>query len=422
MTSANETNRRTFFQSVAATAVAGPLLSRAAWAQALPRPEDPAYWGKVRDQFMLARDKVFFNNGTIGAMPKVVFERTVEHLRKMATDVAEWDYSGTDWIGGYSDYKDIRAKAAKLVNADLKELAFTENVTCANSYVAAGLQLEKGCEILTSNQEHPGGESPWLNAAKRYDATVVKVNLPKPVHDPEEVINLVRMGITPRTKVLFLSHVITSAGAILPVKQICADARERGIFTVIDGAQAVGHIPVDVHDIGCDAYVGCFHKWMLAPAGTGFLYVRREREKEVWSTLCSGNWANHDDDGYRFSQRGTGCLSLTMGLDAALDFHNELGPKRVTDRIKYLGDYLRAGLRKIPSVIVYTPNESTMNAGITVYEVPGLVGRQLQNEFWTRGKLRPRGSGNGVRHCTHIFNSPEEIDRALAIVRTLAKA
>ena len=402
--------------------MAAPLLSRAAWAQALPRPDDPAYWNKVRDQFMLARDKVFFNNGTIGAMPKVVFDRTVEHLRKMATDIADWDYNGPDWIGGYSDYKDIRVKAAKLLNADVKELAFTENVTCANSYVAAGLELEKGCEILTSNQEHPGGESPWLNAAKRRQGTVVKVELPKPVHDPEEVLNLIRMGITSRTKVIFLSHVITGAGAILPVKEICAEARERGIFTVIDGAQAFGHIPVDVHDIGCDAYVGCFHKWLLAPAGTGFLYVRSEREKEVWSTLCSGNWANHEDDGYRFTQRGTGCLSLTMGLDAALDFHAELGPRRVTDRIKHLGDSLRTGLRKIPGVILYTPAESTMAAGITVYEVPGLVGRQLQNEFWTRGRMRPRGSGNGVRHCTHIFNSPEEIDRALAVVRTLAKA
>jgi len=416
------TNRRDFFQSMAATAVVAPLFSRAAWAQALPKPDDPAYWSKVRDQFMLARDKVFFNNGTIGAMPKVVFDRTVEHLRKMATDVADWDYNGPDWIAGYSDYKNIRAKAAKLLNAGVKELAFTENVTCANSYVAAGLELEKGCEILMSNQEHPGGESPWLNAAKRSEATVVKLSFPKPIHDADEVLNMVRMGITSRTRVIFLSHVITGAGAILPIKQICAEARDRGIFTVIDGAQAFGHIPVDVHDLGCDAYVGCFHKWILAPAGTGFLYVRTEREKDVWSTLCSGNWANHDDDGYRFTQRGTGCLSLIMGLDAALDFHAELGPKRVTDRIKYLGDHLREGLRKTPGVILYTPSDPTMNAGITVYEVPGLVGRQLQNEFWTRGRMRPRGSGNGVRHCTHIFNSPEEIDRALAIVRTLAKA
>jgi selenocysteine lyase/cysteine desulfurase len=413
------TNRRGFFQSVAVSAVAAPLLSKVGSAQSLPKADDPAYWSKVRDQFMLARDKVFFNNGTIGAMPKVVFERTVEHLRKMATDVADWDYNGPDWIGGYSDYKEIRAKAAKLLNADLAELAFTENVTCANSYVAAGLELERGCDILTSNQEHPGGESPWLNAAKRHGGAVVKMELPKPIHSEDQVLDIVRKSITPRTKVLFLSHVITGAGAILPVKQICSEARQKGIFTVIDGAQAFGHIPVDVHDIGCDAYVGCFHKWLLAPAGTGFLYVRKERAKEVWSTLCSGNWANHDDDGYRFSQRGTGSLSLTLGLDAAMDFHTGIGPQRVYQRIKYLGDSLRAGLRKMPKVVVYSPDESKMCAGITVYEVPGLVGRQLQNEFWTRARMRPRGSGNGVRHCTHIFNSPEEIDRALEIVRAL---
>jgi selenocysteine lyase/cysteine desulfurase len=413
------TNRRGFFQSVAVSAVAAPLLSKVGSAQSLPKADDPAYWSKVRDQFMLARDKVFFNNGTIGAMPKVVFERTVEHLRKMATDVADWDYNGPDWIGGYSDYKEIRAKAAKLLNADLAELAFTENVTCANSYVAAGLELERGCDILTGNQEHPGGESPWLNAAKRHGGAVVKMELPKPIHSEDQVLDIVRKSITPRTKVLFLSHVITGAGAILPVKQICTEARQKGIFTVIDGAQAFGHIPVDVHDIGCDAYVGCFHKWLLAPAGTGFLYVRKERAKEVWSTLCSGNWANHDDDGYRFSQRGTGSLSLTLGLDAAMDFHTEIGPQRVYQRIKYLGDYLRAGLRKMPKVIVYSPEESKMCAGITVYEVPGLKGRQLQNEFWARARMRPRGSGNGVRHCTHIFNSPEEIDRALEIVRAL---
>jgi selenocysteine lyase/cysteine desulfurase len=419
------TNRRAFFQTVAASAVAAPLLEQAARTQGLPKADDPAYWNRVRDQFMLARDKVFFNNGTIGAMPRVVFERTVEHLRKMATDVADWDYNGPDWIGGYSDYKDIRAKAARLMNADLREVAFTENVTCANSYVASGLELEAGGEILMSNQEHPGGESPWSNAAKRRNGTVVKMELPKPIHDEDQVLGIVRKSMTSRTKVLFLSHVITGAGAILPVKQICAEARQRGIFTVIDGAQAFGHIPVDVHDIGCDAYVGCFHKWLLAPAGTGFLYVRHERAKEVWSTLCSGNWANHDDDGYRFTQIGTNNLSLIMGLDAAMDFHLELGPQRVFERIQYLGDRLRAGLRKIPKVVIYSPNEPKMSAGITVYEVPGLVGtggRKLQTEFWNRGRMRPRGSGNGVRHCTHIYNSPEEIDRALEIVRTLATA
>ena len=423
------THRRSFLKSISAPALAAPFASAAA-AQAqtagvpgLPRADDPAYWDKIRDQFMLARDTVFFNNGTIGAMPKVVFERTVEHLRKMATDLADWDYRGEDWIAGYGDEPVIRAKAARLLNADVKEIALTENVTAAMSYVASGLDLEPGSEILTSNQEHPGGRSPWLNAAKRRKAVVKTVNLPRPVHSREQVLELVKKAISPNTRVIAISEVITGSGAILPAREICAEARGRGIFTVLDGAQAFGHIPVDVRDLGCDAYVGCFHKWLLAPAGNGFLYVRKERVREVWSSLASSQWDNHDDDGYRFSQRGTGSMSLMKGLDAALDFHSGIGPDRVQKRVKYLGERLRTGLRRIPKVRIFSPDDERMCAGITVYGIEGMSGQRLQEEMWSRGRLRPRSSGSdGVRHCTHIFNSPAEIDRALEIVRELARA
>ena len=193
-------------------------------------------------------------------------------------------------------------------------------------------------------------------------------------------------------------------------------------MTILDGAQAFGHIPVDLHEIGCDAYVGCFHKWMLAPAGTGFLFVRKERARDVWTTLSSSQWNNHADDGFRLTQRGTGSLSLLMGLDAALDFHNAIGPERVYQRIKYLGDYLRDGLRKIPGAKIYTSADPAMCAGITVYSVNGVTGQQLQDEMWNRARLRPRANGPGVRHSTHIFNSPQEIDKALGVVKSLAKS
>jgi selenocysteine lyase/cysteine desulfurase len=409
------------------TALAAPLLARPAAAQnkaaALPKPGDPAYWAKVREQFLLARDKVYFNNGTIGAMPKVVFDRTVEHLRKMATDVADWDYkSGQEWIAGYGPMPQIRGKTARLLNAQPNEIALTENVTCAMSYVAAGLSIEPGSEILITDQEHPGGQCPWLNAAKRGRATVQTFHVPKPAESPAQVMDAFRNALTSRTRVLAVSQVITGSGAILPVKQMCAEARERGIFTVIDGAQAVGHIKVDLADMGCDAYVGCFHKWLLAPAGTGFLYVRSGRGREIWTTLASSHWDDHEDDGFRFTQRGTGSLSLLMGLDAAIDFHLELGPERVYERVKFLGDYLRDGLRKIPGSRIYSPSDNAMCAGITVYGVNGVTGQRLQDEMWARGKLRPRASGEiGVRHSTHIFNSPQEIDKALGVVRALAR-
>jgi isopenicillin-N epimerase len=413
------TLRRNFLASLAA-----PLLARAQTrgAGALPHPDDPAYWTRVRDQFPLARDKVFFNNGTIGAMPKVVLDRTVDHLRKMATDIADWDYKpGEEWIAGYGPMPQIRAKTARLLNASVTEIALTENVTAAMSYVAAGLEVEPGSEILISDQEHPGGQSPWLNAAKRHGASVQTVRIPKPAESAAEVMDVFRNALNSRTRVLAISHVITGSGAILPVKEMCAEARARGIFTVIDGAQAVGHIPVDVGEMGCDAYVGCFHKWLLAPAGAGFLYLRKDGARGVWSTLASSHWNDHEDEGYRFTQRGTGSLSLLMGVDAALDFHNQIGPERIHERVKFLGDYLREGLRKISGVRIYTPSGAAMCAGITVYGVDGVTGQHLQDEMWARARLRPRASGGiGVRHCTHIFNSPKEIDQALTVVRALA--
>ena len=416
------TARRTFLKSVT-SGIAAPLFASTAAVPPMPSPSDPAYWSKIRDQFLLARDKVFFNNGTIGAMPKVVVERTVEHLRKMATDVADWDYkTGDEWIAGYGPFTGIRTKAAALLHCEAGEIALTENVTAAMNYLADGLTVEPGSEILITDQEHPGGQCPWLNAAARYHASVQMMHLPKPADTAAVCMQAFYNALTPRTRILAISHMITGAGTILPVKQMCAEARARGIVTILDGAQAFGHIPVDLRDIGCDAYVGCFHKWMLAPAGTGFLFVRKDRARDVWTTLSSSQWNNHADDGFRLTQRGTGSLSLLMGLEAALDFHNAIGPERVYQRIKYLGDYLRDGLRKIPGAKIYTSADPAMCAGITVYSVNGVTGQQLQDEMWSRARLRPRANGPGVRHSTHIFNSPQEIDKALGVVKSVAKS
>lgn len=426
------TSRRKFLHSASASSVALSFLSRTVFGQSapdqrvppLPQPDDPKYWDRIRDQFLLARDKVFFNNGTIGVTPKVVFERVVEHLHKMAVDLADWDYKGDDWIAGYGPETAIRAKAAGLLNADVKEVALTENVTAAMSYVADGLDLQPGSEVIISDQEHPGGQSSWLVGQKRRNTVVKVVKLPKPAHNPEEIVDLITSAITSRTKVIAISHIISGSGAVLPVKQICAEARSREVFTVLDGAHALGQIPVDVRDIGCDAYVGCFHKWLLAPAGNGFLYVRKQRIQEVWSSLASAQWDNHEDDGYRFSQRGTGSLSLLMGMDAALDFHLALGPERVHERIKFLGDSLREGLRQMPKVNIFSPRDSSMCAGMTVYNIDGFTGTRLQDEMWARGRLRPRSVGDvyGVRQCTHIYNSPAEVEQTLRIVRDLTRA
>lgn len=391
----------------------------------MPLPGDADYWTKIRDQFMLDKNSVFFNPGTVGAMPRVVVEKMSDHLKYIATHVTDWAYlddNKEEFISGYNNLMGIRTKVGKLINANASEIAMTDNVTHSMSYLANGITLKPGEEVLTTNQEHGGGQSSFKVKAKRYNSGFRMVTIGKPIKNAAEVYDAIINAIRPETKVIMVSHIISGSGAILPVKEICTEARRRGIITILDGAQTIGQIKVDVQDIGCDAYVGCFHKWIGAPAGTGFMYARPEVMKEIWTTVASSQWDNHDDEGFRFTQRGTGSFPILKGLDAALDFHNEIGPERVCARIKELGLRLRTGLRQIKNVKIFSPEDEAMCAGISVYNIQGITGAKMQEEFWKQGRMRPRSMGPdfGVRHCTHIFNSESEIDKALDIVRRLA--
>jgi isopenicillin-N epimerase len=391
----------------------------------LTDPQDPKFWKSVRDQFMLSKDTVFFNTGTVGVMPKAVADKMIVHTKMMATDVTDWAYKDDNkeqFISGYNNLLTIRTKVAKLLNCEVGEVAMTDNVTNGMSYIANGITLQPGDEILTTDQEHGGGQSSWKVKEKRFGAVFKTVAVGKPINSSAEVFETIIKALTPKTKVLMLSHMISGSGAILPVKELCAEAKKRGIFTVLDGAQTVGHIKIDLKDIDCDAYVGCFHKWMGAPTGTGFMFMKAEKIKDLWSTVASYRWDDHADEGFRFTQRGTGNFAVLLGLEVALDFHFQLGADNVYQRIKFLGDRLRAGLRQNKKVKIFSPKEETMCAGITLYNIEGMTGTQIQDAYWAKAKMRPRSQGDifGVRHSTNIFNSPEEIDRAIKIVNELS--
>ncbi|NOS92105.1 MAG: aminotransferase class V-fold PLP-dependent enzyme [Cyclobacteriaceae bacterium] len=422
-------SRRNLLKSLGVSALslsALPSFSNS-WSDTTPLadPQDPSFWKSVRDQFMLSKDAVFFNTGTVGVMPKAVVDKMVEHTHMMATHVTDWAYKDDNkeqFISGYNNLLPIRTKVAKLLNCEVGEIAMTDNVTNGMSYIANGITLQPGDEILTTDQEHGGGQSSWKVKEKRFGAVFKTVAIGKPITSSSEVYDTIIKALTPKTKVLMLSHMISGTGSILPVKELCAEARKRGIFTVLDGAQTIGHIKIDLKDIGCDAYVGCFHKWMGAPTGTGFMFVKSDLLKDMWTTVASYRWDDHADEGFRFTQRGTGNFAILLALEVALDFHFQLGSDNVYQRIKFLGDRLRTGLRQNKKVKIFSAKEEAMSAGITLYTIEGLTGTQIQDAYWAKAKMRPRSQGDvyGVRHSTHIFNSTEEIDRAVQIVNELS--
>ena len=390
-----------------------------------PLPEDgaPDYWEKLRRQFPMPADEAFCNTGTIGASPLRVLHAVVDYMVKSMVDVAhvDWHGGGMSLLSGYGAYTELRSKVGKLINADHTLVALTQNATMGMNLLSNGLELPRGSGVITTDIEHPGGRCGWELLAKRRGTTHKMAEIRFPVEGPDEIVEAFEEAIDPETRVMSFPHISSEQGMILPVKRLCALARENGIVSVIDGAQATGHIPIDVEEIGCDAYYSSPHKWLMAPAGNGFLYVRETLIDDVWTTLASSQWDNHEDNGFRLGQRGTGNPSLLKGLEAALDLHFEIGPDRVYGRIKELGDRLRRGLGQVDGVEIVTPVHPEMCAGLTTFKVGGVEDREVQDELWRRERIQPRAlrEGKGVRYSTHIYNSEDEIDRTLQIIEEL---
>src|SRR5207245_6387193 len=197
-----------------------------------------------------------------------------------------------------------------------------------------------GDDVLRTDQEHAGGEHPWNLRGKRYGIVVKRVTLPKPVPNAAAVLNLINDAITPRTRVLFFSHITTATGGVLPAKELCALARSKGIVSAVDGAHVIGMMRLNVHDLGCDMYSSSPHKWLMAPKGTGFLYVRDEMIDRLWNTIVTAGWDDPKLRAERFQRIGSSNMPALWGLRASVQLANQIGMDRIERRHRQMADYI----------------------------------------------------------------------------------
>jgi L-cysteine/cystine lyase len=201
---------------------------------------------------------------------------------------------------------------------------------------------------------------------------------------------------------------------------LCALAHEHGALALVDGAQAVGQIQVDVRALGCDAYVASPHKWLLAPKGTGFLYLRRDVQDRFWTTLASTAWNDHEKGAFRFMQYGTGSVPVVDGLMAALKFIDRIGMARIERWDAMLTKRLRDGLARIPTARLSSPTNPRFAAAITTFRVEGGKAKALQDALWARKvRVRAQNDARGVRLSAHMYVSPADIDTVLEVVAGL---
>ena len=301
------------------------------------RQGDAAVFAAARRELLIPEEVTFCNTATYGASPREVIDAVTDAYRMVERDLPEWDYRPNDDTDvplppstGYRPLRTFREEIGTLINAPVDELALTQNTTMGMSILANGLDLEPGDEIVTTDQEHGGGISPWILRQRRHGAVVKQVPLgPVIERGPDAVVEAFADAITPRTRVVMFSHVTSLLGIKLPARELCALAREHGALAIVDGAQAVGQMPVDVKAMGCDAYVTSGHKWLLAPKGTGLLYVRSGVQGRFWGTLVTGGFDNRSLGAFRLARFGTGSLPRVFGLRAAVRLMQRLEIERV---------------------------------------------------------------------------------------------
>ena len=418
--------RRRFLQSflgaMAAIPVA-PVLNKLHAAPSVPFQglDEPELWRLVRKSFPLTTERVYLNAGGLGPSPYPVLD-AVESMRHELETISET---------GHHHFDEIRAKVAAFVGADDTEIAFTRNATEGMNFIARGVVLQPGDEVLTTTHEHPGGAMPWLAVAKD---TGIRVRLFEPENDPQKMLETIRKHLTPKTRVLMLSHMTCTLGTVFPVKEICALAKERGIISVLDGAQPLSQIPVDLHDIGCDYYTTSGHKWLLGPKETGFIYIAKDVRPSFKPSFV-GAYSNvkYDLDKLELTYRmdsivneyGTRDAAKINGVGAAVDFMNAIGPERVFNRLHTLAMRLKPKLQEIPGVELLTPMDNASSGGIVTFRIKGMDYQKVSGILGEKFKLRVRNVGehhiNAIRASLHIYISEEEVDRVANAVAKIAK-
>jgi len=381
--------------------------------QKLYEKNEDAYWSELRKQFLIPEDEVYLNNGTVGSSPAPVLRAIFDgynETEKMAQQDPE-DYP----IWGYAAWNEFRDPLAAFVGCKRDELALLRNATEANSYIANGIDMKAGDEVLMTDQEHPGGEHPWNLRAKRYGVVVKKVTLPKPVQNAAQVLNQFNDAITPRTRVMFFSHITTATGVVLPAKELCTLARSKGILSAVDGAHVIGMMRLDVPDLGCDMYSSSQHKWLLAPKGSGFLYVRDEVIDRLWNTIATEGWDDPKIRAERFQRIGSSNVPSLWGLRAAIKLANDIGINRIEHRHRQLCDYILGEMTKRRTES-WTSPDPALRCAIATVNAPPIQRMDLEKWMWSTHKIRIRGGEpSKLRLSTPYYLQKKDIDRFLEI-------
>jgi selenocysteine lyase/cysteine desulfurase len=406
-------SRREFLSSLGTLSAAG-MLAEPTWLDGATRgaiDREPAGLAIHPGDFAFARGLSYLQTGSLGPTPRPVIERSMAAWRKLELNPTLYGYGELEHA-----MDDVRAKAARLLGCKTEEMVLTTCTTAGMNWVAQGLTLTAGDHVLTTDQEHPGGRACWDYVARRYGVTLDLVEIPAGENSSQAIIDRFARAITPRTRVLSFSHLLSSTGLRMPVAELSALGRSRGCLVVVDGAQAVGGVSVDVKALGCHAYATSGHKWLLGPAGTGLLYLSEELGRSIDPIPLEAGRSAYSNSS------GVCSIPSVMGLDAAIDYVSDLGINTIERYNLSLGAHLHAALQGVPQVHVVSAAPGPLASPNLTFRLPdavksGNLGTTLRTKHNMQVKVVPANWLNGLRISTHLFNTEQQVDRLVAALR-----
>ncbi len=414
-------NRRSFVTSVAGATLALPPFRSDAIRRVLRATEqagrrtagdvadDEEYWSHIQRAFDTDRTLINLNNGGVCPTPTHVLEAMIRDLE--FTNELPVEHM---WRVLEPRVEFVRRELAEEFGCDPEEMAITRNASEAMEIMIFGLDLEPGDEVLVTTQNYPRMVTGWRQRARRDGIVVKEISFTVPPPSQEHIVQRYAEAITPRTKVIEVTHITNLSGQILPVREIVELARPRGIEVFVDGAHAFAHFPFTRDELDCDYYGTSLHKWLLAPIGTGFLYVRKDKQRGLWPLMAAPK--SMDDNIRKYEEIGTHPAANHNAISAALAFHQGIGAERKIARLRYLRDrWAKRLLTESDRVTVLTPLDSDYGGAIGLVSVDGIDIKALPG--WLRRHygivtvpiLHPEFEG--LRVTPNVYTTVDEVDQ-----------
>ena len=379
---------------------------------------DEDFWFQVRHAFTIDRNQINLNSGSVSPAPRVVQEAMKQYLSIVHMSPSLWV---DEMLMPQREM--LRGRLSAMFGCNPEELAITRNTSESLQIVQMGLNLKAGDEVLTTTQDYPRMLTTWRQRERRDGIVLKTFAIPTPAESLDQLHQLFEENITPKTRVIHFCHITYTAGQIFPVKSICKMARERGIYTIVDGAHAFAQFPYNGSELGCDFYGTSLHKWLTAPLGTGFLYARKERIPEVWPLTAAP--ASMDNDIRKFEQIGTHPVSNRNAVGEAITFNESIGISRKAARLTLLRDRWMNQVKEIPGVQLLTSQQAGHACALGTMQIRGMGAQELtdrlQEEYTIH--VRPRFVPNeweGIRVTPNVFTTLEEVDSFARAIKEIA--